>query len=391
MPLDSRWYIHPKDCQCPECEWHRHLKGKDDILPPKEFPLKPIPDKQREDEQHNPPPKLPPKLPRVKGENSNKWLVFLVVIACLIFVGFIINQFTGSLIPFWLLLGFLILLLIQQIRKGKPISSVYKLILNLSILSLFGFLVWSGIKLFSHQFLNNPIIGSITFIEEFVLFIWIGRIISRNSRQRPSMKLTIFCIVAIFLILAFAGVAPFSEYKDAIPPAIDNLITKWNAWSGERTEQQRAEQVPIPTPTLAPRPTPAQTTMPTIAPTVIIPSTSYQTLFNNYRQQHGLSPLTFTEDLNQIAQIRVREIQQNFSHEGILKYNLAENIVRGVRNDQEALDAWDKSSGHKANMLNISYKNTGYAISSGFAVQVFSGWDTINGIPQLPPGWYFPK
>ena len=124
-------------------------------------------------------------------------------------------------------------------------------------------------------------------------------------------------------------------------------------------------------------------------PTTPIPSESYETLFNNYRRQHGLSPLTFTEDLNRIAELRVQEIQVNFSHEGIKEYHLAENIVMGVWSDQEALDCWDGSPGHRANMLDASYKYTGYAFDSGYAVQVFTEWPTTDGYPQLPPGWYW--
>jgi hypothetical protein len=42
-------------------------------------------------------------------------------------------------------------------------------------------------------------------------------------------------------------------------------------------------------------------------------------------------------------------------------------------------------------MLDKDYKYTGYAAGGGYAVQVFTEWNTVNGIPQLPPGWYFPN
>ncbi len=199
MPLDNRWYMHPKDCQCPECEWRRQHKHSP-------APTPTVPDKQPEVKQHNPPPKLPPKLPQTKGKNSNKWLIFLVIIACLIIVAPIINHFIGSLIPFWILLSFLVLSFIPKRR----IPLLGKLILNLGILSLLGFIIWSGIELFSQRFLSNAIIGSITFVAECVLFFWMGNIISRFSRQRPSMRLTVFCIISVSLVLAFAGVQPLA-------------------------------------------------------------------------------------------------------------------------------------------------------------------------------------
>ena len=41
------------------------------------------------------------------------------------------------------------------------------------------------------------------------------------------------------------------------------------------------------------------------------------------------------------------------------------------------------------NMLDTSYKYTGYAIGGGYAVQLFTEYPTINGEPQLPPSWYW--
>jgi len=42
------------------------------------------------------------------------------------------------------------------------------------------------------------------------------RIVSKNSWRWPSMKLTIFSLICLFVIFAFAGVNPFSSYKDNI-------------------------------------------------------------------------------------------------------------------------------------------------------------------------------
>jgi uncharacterized protein YkwD len=119
---------------------------------------------------------------------------------------------------------------------------------------------------------------------------------------------------------------------------------------------------------------------------------TYEAMFNQYRQSQGCEPLVFTDDLNRIATLRLAEIKADFSHNSLGGYNryLAENIVEGIANNQQALDCWKGSSPHNANMLNTTYKYSGYAAGGRYAVQVFTEWITIDGVPQLPPGWYFP-
>lgn len=97
----------------------------------------------------------------------------------------------------------------------------------------------------------------------------------------------------------------------------------------------------------------------------------YAEIFNEYRVSQGLSPLTFNEELSAIAQIRVKEIQSDFSHKGIEKYNLGENIAKGIGSNSQALTVWKNSPLHNANMLRSSYSFTGYCREGGYAVQVF--------------------
>ena len=52
----------------------------------------------------------------------------------------------------------------------------YKLFLNLLVLAVFGFIIWSAIKLFAGEFLNSPLIGSLAFLGEIVVFIFLCRI-----------------------------------------------------------------------------------------------------------------------------------------------------------------------------------------------------------------------
>ena len=119
---------------------------------------------------------------------------------------------------------------------------VYKLFLNFMLLSTIGLLTWTGIRLFSHQM--APLSGSIWFILEFIAFIWLSRVVSRNSWRRPSLKLTVFSLLGIALVLTFAGVQPLSTYKDT---AIDK-ITTWT--SAIEIEEPTAEEPVVDLPTV---------------------------------------------------------------------------------------------------------------------------------------------
>jgi uncharacterized protein YkwD len=113
----------------------------------------------------------------------------------------------------------------------------------------------------------------------------------------------------------------------------------------------------------------------------------YIELCNAYRQECGLEPLVFTDDLNRNAYERVKEIQKIFSHNSPGKYNehLAENIVKGNNlTISESLWEWQNSYSHDVNLMGGKY--SGYAIEDGCAVQLFSDYITIDGVPQLPPG-----
>jgi hypothetical protein len=156
-----------------------------------------------------------------KSKKLEKWLIALILICALSICGTGISLFVGNLIPFWILFGFSLIFSFEKwfsylMQRHKIIGVLYKLLLNISILLVLGLLIWSGIKLFSHQFIDSALVGSIIFLAEFVFFIWIWRVIAKHGKQRPSMKLTIFSLIFIFLVLAFAGVSPFMEYKNTL-------------------------------------------------------------------------------------------------------------------------------------------------------------------------------
>ena len=172
-----------------------------------------------------------------------KWLFALLLVFILSITGLILNVYTGSPIPLWLLLGFSTIFSIQKwFRKAtlnKAIGKLYRFVLNLGVLSMLGFLIWSGIQLFSRQLANTPLTGSLVFLAEFIFFVWLWGVVAKNSWRWPSMKLTIFSLICLSLVFTFAGVPPLSTYKD-------NLVANWTAYQIEQAVQQaerEAEQV----------------------------------------------------------------------------------------------------------------------------------------------------
>ncbi|MFC2072853.1 CAP domain-containing protein [Chloroflexota bacterium] len=179
------------------------------------------------------------KREKSSSHKIQNWLIALLFIFALSIIGFGISIFIGSTIPFWIFIGFSIIFAVEywfyyQTRKRAYIGRIYKSCLNISLISLSGLIIWSGIQLFSKQFIQNPLTGSIVFIAELIFFVWLLRVVHRNRRRWPSMKLTIFSLMCLFVIFAFAGVRPFSDYKAT-------LITRYTTWT-EEMERSRLEQ-----------------------------------------------------------------------------------------------------------------------------------------------------
>lgn len=107
--------------------------------------------------------------------------------------------------------------------KNRFLNFIYKLFLNLFSLSLIGVMIWSGIKLFSqHAFLSSQTIGSIVFIVEVIVFLVVARL-NFKTRRQPNMPITMLTLGALFLVFAFAGVAPISTYKNNITDEFESI------------------------------------------------------------------------------------------------------------------------------------------------------------------------
>jgi uncharacterized protein YkwD len=119
-------------------------------------------------------------------------------------------------------------------------------------------------------------------------------------------------------------------------------------------------------------------------------------LINRKRAALGLDELTWSDEVAKIARLHSREMAENnyFSHRGlngsmigeradslgVKKWRaIGENIAfnRGYENPTEfAVECWIKSEGHRLNLLNDSWKETGVGIAiaadgSYYFTQVF--------------------
>jgi uncharacterized protein YkwD len=81
---------------------------------------------------------------------------------------------------------------------------------------------------------------------------------------------------------------------------------------------------------------------------------------NAQRARYGLPPLTLDPALERTARAHATWMTNSHSlqHSSI---GVAENIAWGQRTADEAMTSWMNSSGHRANILNGSYRRIGVA------------------------------
>ena len=114
-------------------------------------------------------------------------------------------------------------------------------------------------------------------------------------------------------------------------------------------------------------------------------------LVNQYRSRYGLSPLTENWELSRVARYKSQDMcdLRYFSHTsptygspfemmkafGLSCRSAGENIAKGQRTPEEVVTAWMHSSGHRANILNSSFKTigVGYVASGNYWTQMFIG------------------
>jgi glucan phosphoethanolaminetransferase (alkaline phosphatase superfamily) len=93
---------------------------------------------------------------------------------------------------------------------------IIKLGLSLSILVSVILLIFFAYKAFTHQF--APTNGAISVLLTLGVLVWLIRTTTKHPYKytKPGFLLVTFIALIIFLITAFAGVSPMSNYKDKV-------------------------------------------------------------------------------------------------------------------------------------------------------------------------------
>jgi uncharacterized protein YkwD len=115
-------------------------------------------------------------------------------------------------------------------------------------------------------------------------------------------------------------------------------------------------------------------------------------LTNAERAKQGLAPLKSNAELNEAADRHAEDMSANnyFSHTGrdgdrawdrgeevgYSSSGYGENIARGHRTPEQVVEGWMNSSGHRANILNSSWKDIGVGFENYYWVQNFGTGDT---------------
>ena len=92
---------------------------------------------------------------------------------------------------------------------------------------------------------------------------------------------------------------------------------------------------------------------------------------NTIRVQNGVNELLWDENLEYVANVRAKEISQEFSHtrpNGKPWYTVnskiqgGENLAYGFETSHDVIDAWMNSESHRDNLLYEDFKRTAIAI-----------------------------
>lgn len=132
-------------------------------------------------------------------------------------------------------------------------------------------------------------------------------------------------------------------------------------------------------------------TIPRLDSTVSSYETEVVRLVNEIRQQNGLQPLTANWELSRVARYKSQDMKDKgyFSHTsptygspyqmmrafGLSFRTAGENIAKGYSTPQAVVNGWMNSSGHRANILNASYRQigVGYVAQGNYWTQMFMG------------------
>lgn len=199
---------------------------------------------------------------------------------------------------------------------------------------------------------------------------WNGKTCSVIIGRRPS------CGKATAKPTAEPTVEPTE--KPIVEPTAEPTVEPTEKPTVNPTAKPTAAPTVKPTAKPTVKPTAKPTAKPTVKPSVSTASEMEKEVLeivNQERTSRGLKPLTWAEDLANVARAHSRDmINRNFfSHtnpdgqspfdrikaNGISYRAAAENIAYGQKNAQAVMNSWMNSSGHRANILNANLKEIG--------------------------------
>jgi len=346
-------------------------------------------------------------LKKLLNFKNKRWLLSLLFVFALTLVGWGINVLIGSFIPLWLLLGFSVIYSVEKwlsyyTRKHKIVGRIYRLILNLSALSLLGLLIWSGVSLFTQQFMESPLIGSLLFLFELAVFIWLCRVVSKNSWRQPSMKLTVISLICLFVVFAFAGVQPFSDYKDEVARKVTNVISTQREEAERRSAEAKAKEID------------RLRNLGVSDPSSVVEELSTNRelkiglevleTVNAIRKERGSSELQWDDKLYEysIAHAKDMAAQKRLFHTSMYE-PFAENAWGGEGSKswtaQTIVDSWMNSRMHRTWLLcpNLRHVAVGVAYSTNGMYAAWTFWRSETSYsdwwyqytPDNPPEWWY--
>ena len=201
------------------------------------------------------------------------------------------------------------------------------------------------------------------------------------------MKKIIFLLVSVFqLSLVFYGFAEKSVQHTVVPgDSMWKIAVKYEVGLSEIKNANKQ----IINPDLI---YPGQVlNIPKTDETVVNYENEVIRLVNEIRVKNGLNPLISDWELSRVARYKSQDMKDNnyFSHTspvygtpfnmmkkfGISYKTAAENIAKGQKTPQAVVNSWMNSSGHRANILNPSYKKigVGYVAGGNYWTQMFVG------------------
>lgn len=190
-----------------------------------------------------------------------------------------------------------------------------------------------------------------------------------------------------------------------LPSFLESLLTKCGVETDGTDTDTDTAATPTPAATAAPSDTEdetAATPTPSATPTdtdddaqATVDNLSFEeqvaALVNEQRAANGLSALTLSTTLSDVARLKSQDMHDNgyFSHTsptygspfdmlkslGISYRTAGENIAMGYASPEAVMDAWMNSAGHRANILNASYTQigVGYVADGNYWTQEFIG------------------